>query len=62
MTTSKAATEKCDVVLGRRHFYLADVPTDALEACSAIEPLTPLAQCADELPPGHHFLIADEEI
>jgi len=61
VTDSKAETEKCDVVLGRRHFYLVAVPTDALEACAATEPLTPLAECAEQLPPGHHFLSADRD-
>ena len=61
-TTSSAETEQCGIVLGCRHFYLADVPTDALEACAATEPLTPLAACAEGLPPDHHFLTADRNI
>jgi hypothetical protein len=61
-TTSSAETGQCGILLGWRDFYLVDVPTDALEARVAGEPLTPLAACAEGLPPDHHFLTADRDL
>jgi hypothetical protein len=61
MTPWSAETETCGILLGWRDFYRVDVPADALRACAATEPLTPLAACAEGLPANHHFRTADRE-
>jgi hypothetical protein len=60
VTPWNAETETCGILLGWRDFYRVDVPTDALRACAATEPLTPLAACAEGLPANHHFRTADK--
>ena len=62
VTNSNAETETCGLLLGWRDFYRVDVPTDALEACAATEPLTRLAACAEGLPADHHFRTVDRNI
>jgi|ERR1051325_10771505 len=49
VTPWNSETETCGILLGWPDSYRVDVPTDALTACAATEPLTPLAACADTI-------------
>jgi len=61
VTPYNAETDRCGILLGWRDFYRVDVPADALKACAATEPLTPLAACSEGLPADHHFRTADKK-